>query len=122
MKIPAHKSSSVDLLHGPILRSMLVFAIPLFFSGVFQQLYNTMDTFIIGHTLGDEALAAMGAAGVVFDLLMGFALGIGNGLAIVTARSFGSGDMEQLKKSVAASIVIGACLTIVMTILIQFVL
>ncbi len=122
MKIPAHKSSSVDLLHGPILRSMLVFAIPLFFSGVFQQLYNTMDTFIIGPTLGDEALAAMGAAGVVFDLLMGFALGIGNGLAIVTARSFGSGDMEQLKKSVAASIVIGACLTIVMTILIQFVL
>lgn len=122
MRIPAHKSSSVDLLHGPILRSMLVFAIPLFFSGVFQQLYNTMDTVIIGHTLGDEALAAMGAAGAVYDLLMGFALGIGNGLAIVTARSFGSGNMEQLKRSVAASIVIGGCITVTMTILIQFVL
>lgn len=122
MRIPVHKTSSVDLLHGPILRSMLVFAIPLFFSGVFQQLYNTMDTVIIGHTLGDEALAAMGAAGVVYELLMGFALGIGNGLAIVTARSFGSGDMQQLKKSVAASIVIGACITVTITILVQFIL
>lgn len=122
MRIPAHKSSSVDLLHGPILRSMLVFAIPLFFSGVFQQLYNTMDTVIIGHTLGDEALAAMGAAGVVYDLLMGFALGIGNGLAIVTARSFGSGDIQQLKRSVAASVVIGVCITVVITILVQFIL
>ncbi len=81
-----------------------------------------MDTVIIGHTLGDEALAAMGAAGAIYDLLMGFALGIGNGLAIVTARSFGSGDTEQLKKSVAASIVIGGCITVCITILIQFVL
>lgn len=122
MGISVRKSSSVDLLHGPILKSMIVFAIPLFFSSVFQQLYNTMDTVIIGHTLGDEALAAMGAAGAVYDLLMGFALGIGNGLAIVTARSFGSGDMEQLKKSVASSIVIGGCITVFITILIQFVL
>lgn len=122
MRISVHKNSSVDLLHGPILKSMIIFAIPLFFSSVFQQLYNTMDTVIIGHTLGDEALAAMGAAGAVYDLLMGFALGIGNGLAIVTARSFGSGDTEQLKKSVAASIVIGGCITVCITILIQFVL
>lgn len=122
MRISIHKSSSVDLLHGPILRSMLIFAIPLFFSGVFQQLYNTMDTVIIGHTLGDEALAAMGAAGAVYDLLMGFAFGIGNGLAIVTARSFGSGDMGLLKKSVAASLVIGACITAVMTIVVRFIL
>ncbi len=122
MRISVHKNSSVDLLHGPILKSMIIFAIPLFFSSVFQQLYNTMDTVIIGHTLGDEALAAMGAAGAVYDLLMGFALGIGNGLAIVTARSFGSGNMGQLKKSVAASIVIGGCITVFITILIQFVL
>ena len=63
MKTLTYKNSSVDLLHGPVLKSMLIFAIPLFFSSVFQQLYNTMDTVIIGHTLGDEALAAMGAAG-----------------------------------------------------------
>lgn len=122
MKTTTQKKFTVDLLHGPILKAMLVFAVPLFFSGVFQQLYNTMDTVIIGHTLGDEALAAMGAAGAVYDLLVGFALGIGNGLAIVTARSYGSGDREYLKRSVAASIVIGICITAVITVAVRFIL
>ncbi len=122
MKTLTYKNSSVDLLHGPVLKSMLIFAIPLFFSSVFQQLYNTMDTVIIGHTLGDEALAAMGAAGAVYDLLMGFALGVGNGLAVVTARSFGCGDREYLKKSVASAIVIGVCITAEITVLVRFIL
>lgn len=116
------KNAAVDLLRGPIMKSMLTFAVPILFSGVFQQLYNTMDTVIIGHTLGDEALAAMGAAAAIFDLLTGFALGIGGGLAIVTARSFGSGDEEQLKRSVAASLVIGVCVTAVITIGVRFIL
>lgn len=122
MKALTYKNSSVDLLHGPVLKSMLVFAIPLFFSSVFQQLYNTMDTVIIGHALGDEALAAMGAAGAVYDLLMGFALGVGNGLAVVTARSFGHGDREYLKKSTASAIVIGICITAAITVLVRFIL
>ena len=115
------KKFDVDLLHGPILRAMLIFAVPLFFSGVFQQLYNTMDTVIIGHTLGDEALAAMGAAAAIYDLLVGFALGIGNGLAIVTARSFGNGDLDHLKRSVATALVIGLSTTVVMTVAARFI-
>ena len=115
------KKFDVDLLNGPILKAMLIFAVPIFFSGVFQQLYNTMDTVIIGHTLGDEALAAMGAAAAIYDLLVGFALGIGNGLAIVTARSFGNGDPEQLKRSVATALVIGLGTTVVMTVAARFV-
>lgn len=122
MKTVDGKKSSVDLLHGPVFKSMVIFAIPLLFSNVFQQLYNTMDTVIIGYTLGDEALAAMGAAGAVYDLLIGFCFGIGNGLAIVTARSFGSGAEEQLKKSVAAAIVIGACTMAVITLVSRFIL
>ena len=115
------KKFDVDLLNGPILRAMLIFAVPIFFSWVFQQLYNTMDTVIIGHTLGDEALAAMGAAAAIYDLLVGFALGIGNGLAIVTARSFGNGDPEQLNRSVATALVIGLGTTVVMTVAARFV-
>lgn len=122
MSIGKQKNFEVDLLHGSILKSMLIFAVPLFFSGIFQQLYNTMDTVIIGHTLGDEALAAMGAAGAIYDLLVGFALGIGSGLAIVTARSFGSGDASYLKRSVAASVVIGVGITAVMTVAARFIL
>ena len=115
------KKFDVDLLHGPILKAMLIFAVPLFFSGVFQQLYNTMDTVIIGHTLGDEALAAMGAAAAIYDLLVGFALGIGNGLAIVTARSFGNGNLDHLKRSVATALVIGLGTTVVMTVAAHFI-
>lgn len=122
MKTLTQKTTAVDLLNGPILKSMLTFAVPILLSGVFQQFYNTMDTVIIGHTLGDEALAAMGAAAAIFDLLTGFALGIGGGLAIVTARSFGSGDEEKLKRSVAAALVIGVIVTAVITIAVRFIL
>ncbi len=106
----------VDLIHGPIFQSLFFFAIPLFFSNVFQQLYNTVDTMIVGHALGDLSLAAIGSCAAIYDLLIGFALGIGNGLAIVTARSYGADDTELLKKSVAASIVIGILTSLVLTV------
>lgn len=109
--------ADVDLLHGPIFQSLIIFALPLLVSNVFQQLYNTVDTMIVGHYLGDISLAAIGSCSSIYDLLVGFALGIGNGLSIVTARSFGSGDKTLLKKSVASSIVIGVISSIVITII-----
>ena len=106
----------VDLLHGPIFQSLIIFMIPLLISNIFQQLYNTVDTMIVGNYLGDTSLAAIGSCTAIYELLVGFALGIGNGLSIVTARSFGSGDHDLLKKSVASSIVIGIVSSIVITI------
>ena len=104
-------SLKVDLIKGNILKSLLIFAIPIFVSCVFQQLYNTMDTMIVGNFLGDTSLAAIGACGAVYELLVGFALGIGNGLSIVTARNYGSDNKGLLKKSVAGSIIIGVLVT-----------
>lgn len=97
----------VDLLKGNILKSLIIFAIPIFVSNLFQQLYNTMDIMIVGNFLGDVSLAAIGACAAIYDLLVGFAIGIGNGLSIVTARCYGKNDEDLLKKSVAGSIVIG---------------
>lgn len=114
------KNTTIDMIHGPIFKSIVLFAIPILISSVFQQLYNTMDTFIVGRFLGDTALAAIGSVNSVFDLINGFALGIGNGLAIVTARAFGSGDQEELKKSVAGSLVIGLASSVLITILAFF--
>lgn len=116
-QIKLKNRTQVDLLKGPIFLSMIQFAIPVFFSSVFQQLYNTMDTMIVGHVQGDVSLAAIGAATPVYDLLIGFALGLGNGLSIVTARSYGSGDEKLLKKSVAVSLVIGAGITLIITLM-----
>ena len=79
------RSSQVDLLHGPILKSLLLFALPIMASRVFQQIYNTMDTLIVGYTLGDSSIAAMGACSSIYEMMTGFTFGVGNGLAIVTA-------------------------------------
>lgn len=107
---------NVNLLRGSILKSLFLFAVPLFFSLLFQQLYNVVDTMIVGYYLGDASLAAVGSCTAVYNLLVGFALGIGNGLAIVTARSFGVGDREQLKKSVASALVIGTRCSILISV------
>ena len=97
-------SLNVDLLKGRILRSLIIFAIPLFISSVFQQLYNTVDVMIVGNYLGDTSLAAIGASAAVYELLVGFSLGVGNGLSIVTARSFGSNNEEEVKKKFVAMV------------------
>ena len=117
-----NRSAGIDFLNGRIFLPMLRFTIPILFSVLFQQLYNTVDTLIVGHTLGETALAAIGAAVPVYDLLIGFALGFGNGLSIVTARCYGAGDKRMLKNSVAASIVIGTVVVAILTILSQVVM
>ena len=103
----------VDLLKGSILKGLIFFAIPILVSNIFQQLYNTVDVMIVGNYLGDTSLAAIGASVAVYELLVGFALGVGNGLSIVTARSYGSENKELLKRSVAGSVVIGIGLTVI---------
>ena len=106
----------VDFLHGPIVKSLVLFAIPMLISSLFQQLYNMVDTMIIGHYLGDDSLAAMGACSSIYSLIVGFALGIGSGMSIVNARSYGAGDLDKLKRSVASSICSGLCVAAVATI------
>ena len=106
---------NVDLMHGPIFKSLVVFMLPIFVSNLFQQLYNTVDTMIVGNVLGDTALAAIGSCGSIYELLVGFGLGIGNGLAIVAARSYGAQDHDLLKKTVAGSLVIGLLASLCIT-------
>ena len=107
----------LDMINGPIFRNLIAFAIPILISNVFQQLYNTMDTAIVGNTLGTNSLAAIGSVNSVFDLLTGFCIGIGNGMAIVTGRCFGANDENRLKQSVAGCIIIGFFSCIFFTIL-----
>ena len=105
------KKTSVNLLDGPILRSIIAFAIPILISNVFQQLYNTADIMIVGRYLGSNALAGVGATAAIFELVIGFALGVGNGMGVVIARCFGAQDMTQLKRAVASTLVIGLALS-----------
>jgi len=101
-----------DLLTGNITKSLLIFAVPMLLSNIFQQLYNTADMVIVGHFLGETSLAAVGACSVIFELLIGFAIGIGRGFGIVVARNFGAGNQDIFKRSVAGSVAVGIMVTL----------
>lgn len=105
-----------NLLKGNILKSIIFFALPILVSMIFQQLYNAVDTVIVGHFLSEESLAAIGACSSIFELIVGFGTGFGNGLGLVAARAFGGGNTERLKKAVAASLILTLAVTVILTV------
>ena len=105
-------NKNINLLSGEIYKSLILFAVPIFLSNVFQQLYSTVDMVVVGYFLGEKALAAIGASAVIFEMLIGFAMGVGGGFGIVAARSYGAGDEILLKRTVAGAIVLGGLLVI----------
>jgi putative MATE family efflux protein len=113
------RRKNVDMLHGSIMKSLLIFSLPIMGSNIFQQMYNMVDTMIVGNVLGETSLAAIGAGSPIYELLVGFAVGIGGGLSIVTARSYGCGDRKLLKKSVACAIVIAVTVAVALTVVAQ---
>lgn len=106
-----------NLLEGSIAKSLLSFAFPLVVSYLFQQLYNSADTVIVGNFLHEKSLAAIGACAILFEIMLSLGNGIGSGMSIVAARAYGSGDMNFLKRVTAASLVINAVITVVITLL-----
>ncbi|MGM0375316.1 MAG: MATE family efflux transporter [Bacteroidota bacterium] len=89
-----------DLTHGPEGRLILRFAVPLVISNLFQQLYNVVDSIIVGKVLGDQALAAVGASFPIFYTLIAFVIGIGSGATVVISQYFGAKDYHQVKKAI----------------------
>ena len=106
----------VDLIGGPIMKNLFIFMLPILISYIFQQLYNTADTALVGDFLGEQSLAAVGANVAIFDLMVMFAQALGNGLCIVVSRAYGAGDESRLRKSAAGSLVIGAGTIAVLTV------
>lgn len=107
---------SIDLIKGNVFKSLVIFSLPFLFSNLFQQLYNTIDTYIVGNTLNEGSLAAIGACAAIFELLVGFAVGVGNGMSVVTAKYYGAGDKEMVRKSIASSFIIAVIVTVIMMI------
>lgn len=88
-----------DLTRGPILRGIIWFTIPLLIGNFFQVFYATVDTLIVGQTLGPMALAAVGATGAINFLIVGFAQGMTGGLTIIIAQRFGAKDEGGVRRS-----------------------
>lgn len=104
-------NSRVDLINGKVFKALVLFSVPFLFSNLFQQLYNTIDIYIVGNTLNENSVAAIGSCGAIYELLVGFALGVGNGLGVVIARFYGAADKAMIKKAIAHSFVIAIIVT-----------
>lgn len=104
----------VSLLEGKITRNLVLFAIPIFFSQLFQTLYNTADTILIGYFSGAQSLAAMGATTALFDLIVGFCTGCGSGFGIIAGQNFGAANYKELKRTVAQSILLSLAIGLIL--------
>ena len=105
-----------DILTGSIPKQLLLFFLPIWFGTLFQQLYNTADTLIVGNFVGTNALAAVGATGPFVNLLVGLFVGLCSGAGVVIAQSWGAHDPDavdrQVHTALVLSIAVGALLTV----------
>ena len=105
-----------NLTQGKISSQILFFAIPVIIGNLLQELYNVVDTLIVGQTLGEIKLAAVGSTSSLNFFALGFFIGLSAGCSVITSQHFGANDMERVKKSVAAHIIIGVVSAVVLTV------
>ena len=94
------------MTRGNTTRLMLRFLFPMLLGNLFQQIYHTMDALIVGHGIGVQALAAVGATHGIHFVIMGFVTGCTQGVSIVTAKYFGAGDAQGVRKSFATCLLL----------------
>ena len=100
-----HTQSARLLTEGKPWKVLVSFATPIFLSQLFQQLYNTADSWIVGNFLGKEALAAVNSSGSLIHLLTSFFVGASMGAGVVISRYFGAGDLDRVSRAVHTNMV-----------------
>ena len=105
-----------DMTSGNPLKLIVLFSLPMLLGNVFQQFYSMADTFIVSQTLGMGALAAVGSVGSIMFLILGLAIGLTAGLAVITAQRFGKKDEKALRRSLGVSLIIVIAISIILTI------
>ncbi|MBR2895818.1 MAG: MATE family efflux transporter [Oscillospiraceae bacterium] len=106
-----------SMTEGPIWKGLIYFAIPIFFGNLFQQLYNTADTLIVGNFLGKEALAAVSSSGNLIFMMVGFLHGMAMGAGVLIAKHYGAKDYKRMRTAIhtdiAFALIAGIALTVV---------
>jgi len=94
------RSKNIDMTKGPILKELVLFALPLLLGNAFQQLYNTVDSVIVGQFVGPESLAAVTSTAVIINTLVGLFVGFSTGSSVIISQFFGAQKGEMLRKSI----------------------
>ena len=103
------------MTQGPIWKRITYFALPILLGNLFQQMYNTADSLIVGNFLGKNALAAVSSTGSLIFMLIGFLSGIAIGAGVVISRYFGGNKLEEMSKAVHTTVAFGLVAGVVMT-------
>ncbi len=106
-----------DMTKGNITGHLIAYAVPLVFGNLFQQLYHTVDSVVVGQFYGKEALAAVGAAGPIMNILTFLIVGLSIGASVLMASYFGAKEYQNLKDEFATSVLSGLVLTIVLSVI-----
>lgn len=115
------KKYEIDMCNGPILKKMLLFAIPLICSSILQLLFNAADVIVVGHFAGDHALAAVGSNSSLIHLFVNFFMGLSVGANVLVARCYGAKQQKQLSRTVHTAITLSLVCGLVLAILGVFV-
>lgn len=108
---------SYSLTEGSIWKSILLFAMPILLGNLFQQFYNTFDSWVVGRFLGETALAAVSSSSHLIFLLVGFFNGMSMGAGVVIARFFGARNQEALGKAIHTTVALGLSAGLLLTVL-----
>lgn len=94
------QSNEIDMLNGPLLKKILLFALPLAASSLLQELFNSVDVAVVGHFVGSEALAAVGSNAPVIGLLINLFMGVSMGACAVISNHIGQQDDRSIRHAI----------------------
>ena len=111
------RRSDMDMTSGPIVRQIITFALPLLFGSLFQQLYNTVDTWVVGNFVGKNSFSAVGTLSSATNLIISFFMGFSNGASVIISHYFGAKDDTSVNRAshtfMAVTLILCVALTII---------
>ena len=107
----------LDMTEGSIIRHLITFAFPLLIGNIFQQLYNTVDTWVVGNYVSNEAFSAVGTVGPIINMLIGFFLGLSSGAGVVISQYYGAKKYDRVQDTVHTAILMTLILAVIFTFL-----
>ncbi len=115
LHLPGRKRGDVDMTEGSIIRHIIGFALPLLVGNIFQQLYNTVDTWVVGNYVSNEAFSAVGTVGPIINMLIGLFMGLSSGAGVVISQYYGAKRYDKVHDAVHTAIVMTLFLGVVFT-------
>lgn len=107
--------NEIDMTQGNIVNHLITFAFPLFIGNIFQQLYNTVDTWVVGNYVSNEAFSAVGSVGPIINLLIGFFLGLSSGAGVVISQYYGAKKYDRVHDTVHTALLMTLILSVAFT-------